>query len=129
MWFPCTCIVPVRPIAHQLFFRTSPDLFSSDKYFTNFTFTQIWASGRSTVGSGAEGRVYARNVPIAVNDVAVSPGDIAFCDPLEGVVIIPQALVDQVIDLMPKLVAADDKVKEDVEAGCTVHAAFQKHRT
>lgn len=89
---------------------------------------QIWASGRSTVGVGAEAKVYARNVTISIKDVSVSPGDIVFCDPLEGVVVIPQALVDQVIDLIPKLVAADDKVKKDVEAGSTVQTAFEKHR-
>lgn len=60
--------------------------------------------------------------------MSVSPGDIVFCDPLEGVVVIPQDLADQVIDLIPKLVSADDKVKEDVEKGSTVQAAFKKHR-
>lgn len=52
-----------------------------------------------------------------------------FCDPLEGVVVIPKQLVDQVIDLMPKLVAADEKVKNDVEKGSTVAAAFKEHRS
>ncbi|KAK5087660.1 hypothetical protein LTR70_002977 [Exophiala xenobiotica] len=88
----------------------------------------VWASGRSTVGVGAEAKVYARNVTISIKDVSISPGDIVFCDPLEGVVVIPQALVDQVVDLIPKLVSADDKVKEDVEAGSTVQTAFKKHR-
>lgn len=96
--------------------------------FTNAYHKQIWASGRSTVGVGAEAKVYARNVTISIKDVSVSPGDIVFCDPLEGVVVIPQALVDQVVDLIPKLVAADDRVKEDVEAGSTVQTAFKKHR-
>ena len=96
--------------------------------FTNAYHKQVWAAGRSTIGVGAEAKVYARNVTISIKDVSVSPGDIVFCDPLEGVVVIPQALVDQVIDLMPKLVEADDRVKEDVEAGSAVHTAFVKHR-
>lgn len=73
--------------------------------------------------------MYARNVQISVNDVSISPGDMVFCDPLEGVVVIPKQLVDQVIDLMPKLVAADEKVKNDVEKGSTVAAAFKEHRS
>lgn len=89
---------------------------------------QIWAIGRSTVGSGAESKVYGRNLPIIINDVSICPGDIIFADPLEGVVAIPNDLVDAVVDLMPKLVSADDKVKEDVEAGSMVQAAFKKHR-
>lgn len=56
-------------------------------------------------------------------------GDIIFCDPLEGIVVIPQGLVDKVLELMPKIVEADDKVKEDVMAGRTVVEAFKKHRS
>ena len=41
---------------------------------------------------------------------------------------IPEDLVDDVIDLMPKLVHADEKVKEDVQAGSSVFEAFKKHR-
>ena len=55
-------------------------------------------------------------------------GDIIFCDPLEGVVRIPQNLLDELISLMPKLVAADDRVKEEVLGGGTVAEAFKKHR-
>lgn len=56
-------------------------------------------------------------------------GDIIFCDPLEGIVVIPQQHVDKVLELMPKIVEADDKVKEDVMAGSTVVEAFKKHRS
>ena len=58
----------------------------------------------------------------------VSQGDIVFCDPLEGVVVIPQELLDETLSLMPKLVAADDKVKEAVTGGMTVAEAFQRFR-
>ncbi len=58
----------------------------------------------------------------------VVQGDIIFCDPLEGVVAIPKDLVDDVIELMPRLVEADDRVKEDVQAGSSVFEAFKKHR-
>ena len=72
--------------------------------------------------------MHSRNITIIINDVSISPGDIVFADPLEGVVVIPSGLVNEVIDLMPKLVSADDKVKADVEAGSTVAAAFKNHR-
>lgn len=72
--------------------------------------------------------MHSRNVPVTINDVTIRPNDIVFADPIEGVVVIPSDLVDQVIELMPKLVSADDKVKEDVVAGTTVKVAFAKHR-
>jgi len=88
----------------------------------------IFALGKSTVGTGAESTVYARNVPVSISGVTVSPGDIVFCDPVEGIVVIPQELLDETLSLMPKLVSADDKVKEAVENGMTVAEAFKKFR-
>ncbi|KAM5445555.1 hypothetical protein MaudCBS49596_007375 [Microsporum audouinii] len=89
----------------------------------------VWARGTSTVGAGAEAKAALRNVPISIQGVTVSPGDILFCDPLEGVVVIPNGLIDDVLELMPKLVAADEKVKMDVLNGSTVFEAFKKHRS
>ncbi|RMD43243.1 hypothetical protein DV735_g1883, partial [Chaetothyriales sp. CBS 134920] len=86
----------------------------------------IFAAGKSTVGSGAESAVYGHNLPVTIRGVTVKPGDIVFCDPGEGVVVIPQALVDATLQLMPRLVAADDKVKEAVKEGLSVAAAFKK---
>jgi hypothetical protein len=43
-------------------------------------------------------------------------------------VVIPSDLVDQVVQLMPRLVEADDKVKEAVGAGMPVAEAFKKFR-
>lgn len=43
-------------------------------------------------------------------------------------VAIPQDLLDQVLELMPKLVAMDDKVKDAVAKGENVFDAFKKFR-
>lgn len=42
--------------------------------------------------------------------------------------VIPQNLLEEVIELMQKLVAADGNVKEEVLKGETVAAALAKHR-
>jgi regulator of RNase E activity RraA len=65
--------------------------------------------------------------PFAVVDTTIQ-GDIIFCDPLEGVVVIPQSLLEDCLQLMPKLVQADDFVKADVDRGMSVSEAFKKHR-
>jgi hypothetical protein len=50
-------------------------------------------------------------------------------DPAErGAVSIPARLLDKVLEMVPRLVAADEKVLADVEAGGTVADAFKKHR-
>jgi len=52
-----------------------------------------------------------------------------FGDPVEGVVIIPKDQLDAVIELLPKLTQADDKVKAEVAEGLSVKEAFAKHRS
>ncbi|KAG6005104.1 hypothetical protein E4U21_000431 [Claviceps maximensis] len=88
----------------------------------------ILAFGHSTVGCGAASTPHALQVPLDINGIVVSPGDIAFQDPINGVVIIPRDKVDQVLDMLPRLTAADDRVKEDILKGVSVYEAFQRHR-
>ncbi|SPO04952.1 related to dlpA protein [Cephalotrichum gorgonifer] len=88
----------------------------------------IWSRGRSTVGVGAGSVPWAVQVPLEVDGAMINPGDLAFCDPANGVVVIPQDKVDEVLELLPRLVAADERVKEAVVGGMSVHQAFQTHR-
>jgi regulator of RNase E activity RraA len=53
---------------------------------------------------------------------------LVFSDFINGVIIIPQDKVTEVLKLLPTLMEADDKVKEDVAKGMTVQEAFKKHR-
>ncbi|KKK14158.1 hypothetical protein P175DRAFT_0518618 [Aspergillus ochraceoroseus IBT 24754] len=89
----------------------------------------VWALGTSTVGTGAEAKPAARNVAVDVGGVVVEPGDIIFCDPLEGVVAIPRNLLDRVLEVMPKLTAMDERVKDAVGNGSSVFDAFKEFRT
>ncbi|KAJ0164165.1 4-hydroxy-4-methyl-2-oxoglutarate aldolase [Colletotrichum tanaceti] len=89
----------------------------------------IWTRGLSTVGAGAESTPWAVQVPINVDGTVINPGDLVFADPANGVVVIPKDKIDQVLELLPKLTAADDKVKEDVLKGVSVHDAFKTHRS
>ncbi|UKZ80954.1 hypothetical protein TrVFT333_008719 [Trichoderma virens FT-333] len=89
---------------------------------------KIWGYGTSTVGSGGGSVPWATQVAVQVNGVDINPGDVAFSDPDNGVVIIPRDKIDQVLELLPGLVAADDKVKEEVLKGMSVYEAFKLHR-
>ena len=51
-----------------------------------------------------------------------------FCDPINGVVVIPLEKVGEVVEMLPRIVEADDRVKEDVEKGVSVQEAFKRHR-
>ena len=89
---------------------------------------QVWARATSTVGTGAEAEAYAIQIPLVVDDVEVVPGDIVFCDSIDGVVVIPFALLEAVIDLLPKLKEDDDAVKKAIAEGLPVKEAFAKFR-
>ncbi|KAL4953179.1 ribonuclease E inhibitor RraA/Dimethylmenaquinone methyltransferase [Aspergillus filifer] len=89
----------------------------------------IWARATSTVGTGAEAKAGLRNVGIDVGGVLVEPEDIVFADPLEGVVVIPGSLLDEVLRIMPGLVEMDERVKGGVEGGMSVREAFGKFRS
>ncbi|RAH57309.1 DlpA domain protein [Aspergillus piperis CBS 112811] len=89
----------------------------------------IWARGGSTVGSGAEAKAGEMGGEVCVSGVVVKEGDIIFCDYEEGgVVAIPREMLDRVLEVMPKLVGMDDKVKEAVEGGMSVFEAFGRFR-
>ncbi|GKU17316.1 unnamed protein product [Fusarium langsethiae] len=89
----------------------------------------IWARGLSTIGVGGGSAPWAIQVPLDIDGSLVCPGDLAFSDPINGVVVIPKDKVSSVIELLPKLTAADDKVKEDVLGGSTVYESFKLHRS
>jgi regulator of RNase E activity RraA len=96
----------------------------------NETGLPIWSKGTSIIGAGAETKFHARNVPVKIGETIVEAGDIIMIDPFEnGVVAVPKGKVDELLELLPKLVAADEKVIEDVEAGVSVQEAFEKHRS
>jgi regulator of RNase E activity RraA len=67
-------------------------------------------------------------VPLDIDGTIVKPGDLVFVDATNGVVVIPQEQVSEVVSLLPALTVADDRVKEDVGKGMTVQEAFKKHR-
>jgi regulator of RNase E activity RraA len=67
-------------------------------------------------------------VPLDLDGTIVNPGDLVFSDAVNGVIVIPQDKVGDVISMLPALVEADDRVKEDVKKGMTVQEAFKKHR-
>ncbi|KAL5329194.1 hypothetical protein ACEPPN_002704 [Leptodophora sp. 'Broadleaf-Isolate-01'] len=88
----------------------------------------VWAKATSIVGAGAESKPHAVQVPLDIDGTIVKPGDLVFSDVTNGVIVIPQDRVAEVISLLPGLVEADDRVKDDVAKGMTVQEAFKKHR-
>lgn len=75
-----------------------------------------------------QAKPHAVQVPLNLDGTIVKPGDIVFCDDVNGVVIIPQERLSEVISLLPRMTEADQHVESDVAMGMTVKEAFKKHR-
>ena len=67
-------------------------------------------------------------VPIEVDGITVTPGDLIFCDPAEGAVRIPKDLVEKVLEFLPKHAEQEENVKKMIEGGHSVQEAFDKCR-
>lgn len=96
----------------------------------NHTQLPIWSKATSIIGAGAETKFHARNVPVTIGETVVEAGDIIMIDPFEnGIVVVPQGKVDELLELLPRLVEADENVTADVGRGVSVEEAFRKHRS
>jgi len=89
----------------------------------------IWTKGTSIVGAAGETKAWAVNTTIQVGNVVVDPGDLVMIDPAEsGIVVIPRTAVSKVLEMLPKLVEADENVMAMVVGGGEVGEAFRKFR-
>lgn len=90
---------------------------------------EVWSGGRSSVATGAEAKVWGRECEIEVRGVKIKPGDVVVADGKEGcVVVIPRELLADVVQVIPEIPAADEKVMEALRGGMTVKEAFAKYR-
>lgn len=85
-----------------------------------------FSRGRYSQDQAPRGRVTACRVPIDVGDVHVCPGDIIFGD-LDGVVVIPQAVEEEVIQLAYEKATGEKTVGKAIREGMSAADAFRKY--
>lgn len=66
------------------------------------------------------------DVPVECGGIRVYPGDLVFGD-VDGVVVVPQGIVDEVIEKAWKKVQAESKVREELRSGAGVADTFKKY--
>ena len=71
-----------------------------------------------------DGKEY--DVPVECGKVRVNPGDLVFGD-VDGVVVVPQEIVDEVIEKAFSKVQGESKVREELRSGAGVEATFKKY--
>tara|TARA_B110000090_G_C13373288_1_gene442938 strand:+ start:792 stop:1469 length:678 start_codon:yes stop_codon:yes gene_type:complete len=72
------------------------------------------------------GKVIDYRVPVQIDGVKITPGDIIFGD-IDGVCVIPQKIEKKVIELACEKVKGENLVRESIKSGMTSVEAFNKY--
>ena len=67
-----------------------------------------------------------RDIPVVVGGIRVTPGDLIYGD-VDGVVVVPQGIVDEVIARAWDKVKGENTVREELRAGASVVKTFEKY--
>lgn len=86
----------------------------------------LFSYGAYAQDQGARGRVTDYRIPLAVGEVLVHPGDLVVGDS-DGVVVVPKAVEEQVVEDALAKVQAESEVRNALEAGMLVREAFDKY--
>lgn len=86
----------------------------------------IWARGTCLYDSKDRNRVIDIDVPVEIDGVRFSPGDLVVAD-IDGVVVVPRAVEEQVVRYAWNKVNDENVVRQAIADGMTATAAFRKY--
>lgn len=86
----------------------------------------VFARGTCLYDSKDRNRVIDVDVPVEMDGVRFSPGDLVLAD-ADGIVVVPQAVEAEVIAAAWKKVHAENEVRDAIRAGLTATEAFRKY--
>ncbi len=86
----------------------------------------VFATGLKPVDSKGRGIVIDYNVPVCCGGVIVTPGDLVVGD-YDGIVVVPAAVVDEVIRLAAEKVTRENHSRAELKAGAYLRDVFAKY--
>ncbi len=86
----------------------------------------VFARGTCVYDSKDRNRVIDVDVPVEIDGVRFSPGDLVVAD-ADGIVVVPQAAEAEVIQAAWNKVHAENEVRDAIRAGMTATEAFRKY--
>jgi len=87
----------------------------------------VFAAGVKPVDSMGRGIVTAYNVPVECGEVTVNAGDFVFAD-FDGVIVVPRAMVREVIDLAVDKVRRENDSRAELMQGAFLRDVFAKYQ-
>jgi 4-hydroxy-4-methyl-2-oxoglutarate aldolase len=86
----------------------------------------VFSRGSFAQDAGVRSSVVDFRCAVQISGVAVEPGDLIFGD-IDGVVVIPRAIEDKVIQAALDKVAAERTVRREIEGGATSTSVFDRY--
>lgn len=86
----------------------------------------VFSRGSYAQDAGVRSSVIEFRCTVEIGGVLVEPGDLIFGD-VDGVVVIPQAIEERVIQLALEKVAGEKTVRREIESGSTSTDVFNRH--
>jgi 4-hydroxy-4-methyl-2-oxoglutarate aldolase len=86
----------------------------------------VFATGIKPVDSMGRGIVTTYNVPVECGEVLVNPGDFVFAD-FDGVVVVPHAVVNEVIELASDKVKRENSSRAELMKGAYLRDVYKKY--
>ena len=86
----------------------------------------VYYAGIRPLDSMGRGRVMAYDVPVRCGEVLVHPHDLVFAD-FDGIVVIPQAVEEQVLRLAQEKVRKEDASRQELLAGQTLREVYDRY--
>jgi regulator of RNase E activity RraA len=86
----------------------------------------VFAAGIKPVDSKGRGQVIACNVPVECGGVLVRPGDLVIAD-YDGVVVVPSALVEEVIRRAMDKVGRENHSRAELIEGARLRDVYDKY--
>jgi regulator of RNase E activity RraA len=86
----------------------------------------VWARGTCLYDSKHRNRVIDVDVPVEIDGVRFSPGDLVVAD-ADGIVVVPHAVEDAVVRQAWDKVHAENEVRDAIAGGMTATAAFARY--
>jgi 4-hydroxy-4-methyl-2-oxoglutarate aldolase len=86
----------------------------------------VFHGGIGPLDSKGRGEVAAIDVPVECAGVVINPGDLVFGD-ADGVVVVPQHLLRQTVDLALTKVEGENRTREELARGAKLADVFKTH--
>lgn len=88
----------------------------------------VWSEGHSSIESFGRVSLRETEVPVEIEGVTISPGDVVLADH-ESIAVIPPEIVDDVIERGEEEMELEEHVREDIRSGDSVYEVWDRYET